>query len=279
MEDIATTGDCGQGQCLAGAEAGAEVGDGGVGGEAAVGQFQEPDAPGVGVAVLLLTQQVTECGCRIDAHEDRPSGLKDRVVGADTDAGQVVRTVDLRSRRDGRVDDVVDGAQGELGVEEVGQQRDHSAVRAVTDHDQRQDQLTEPRLGDRQGEQDVIGRPRRVEGAVEGLLGGVGWLIEELPADLMLPSQVGDGLGSGGDLKGQLLALPGPELLGRAGCRSRQRDRVALRGGDEAKSLSTSQILAVERVAGDGELKHFSENDLCSLHLSRRDLCASPPAP
>ena len=44
-------------------------------------------------------------------------------------------------------------------------------------------------------------------------------------------------------------------------------------------NLSTSQILAVERVAGDGELKHFSENDLCSLQFSRRDLCASPPAP
>ncbi len=37
VEDVAATGDIGQGEFLAGAEAGAEVGDGGVGGEAAVG--------------------------------------------------------------------------------------------------------------------------------------------------------------------------------------------------------------------------------------------------
>jgi predicted transposase len=55
------------------------------------------------------------------------------------------------------------------------------------------------------------------------------------------------------------------------------RDRFGL--SSQMAQLSTSQILAVERVTGDGELKHFSENDLCSLHFSRRDLCASPPAP
>ena len=217
VEDIAATGDIGQGEFLAGAEAGAEVGDGGVGGEAAVGQFQEPHAPGVGVAVLLLAEQVTERGGGIDAHEDRPSGLKDLVMGADADAGQVVRPVDLLGPRDGRVDDVVDGPQGELGVEEVAQKRDHAAVRTVADQDQREDQLTEPGLGDRQVEQDLIGRPLRVEGGSEGVLGGVGLLVEELAADLMLPRQVGDGRCAGEDRDGQVLPLLGRELLGRAG--------------------------------------------------------------
>ena len=114
VEDVAATGDLGQGQFLAGAEAGAEVGDDGVGGEAAVGQFQQPHAPGVGVAVLLLAEQVTERGGGVDTHEDRPSGLKDLVIGPDADAGQVVRPVDLLGPCHGGVDDVVDGAQGEL---------------------------------------------------------------------------------------------------------------------------------------------------------------------
>jgi hypothetical protein len=40
MEGIAATGDLGQRQGLAGAKAGAEVGDDGVGGEAVLDQFQ-----------------------------------------------------------------------------------------------------------------------------------------------------------------------------------------------------------------------------------------------
>ena len=51
---------------------------------------------------------------------------------------------------------------------------------------------------------------------VQGESGGVGLLVEELAADLMLAGQVSDGLRSGEDLEGQLLSLPGRELLGGA---------------------------------------------------------------
>ena len=88
----------------------------------------------------------------------------------------------------------MDGPQGDLGVEEVAQHRDDAAVGAVTGQDQGEDQLTEPGLGDRQVEEDVLGRWRRVEGVVQGELGGVGLLVEELAADLMLAGQLGDGL-------------------------------------------------------------------------------------
>ncbi len=194
MEDIAATGDLGQRQILAGAQAGAEVGDGGLGGEAAFGQFQESHPPGVGVAVLFRAQQVAEGGSGVDAHEDRPSGLEDLVMGPDADAGQVVGAIDLLGRRHGGLDHVMDGPQRERGVEEVAQEGDHTAVGAVTGQDQGEDQLTEPRLGDRQVEEDLLVRSRRIEGVLQGELCGVGLLVEELAADLMLAGQLGDGL-------------------------------------------------------------------------------------
>ena len=174
-------------------EAGAEVGDGGVRGETTVGQFQESHAPGLGVAVLLQAQEVAERRGGADAHEDRPSGLKDLVMGPDPDPGQVVGAVDLLGRRHGGADHVMDGPQRDLGVEEVGQEGDDAAVGTVTGQDQGEDQLPEPRLGDRQVEEDVLGRSRWVEGVLQGDLGGVGLLVEELAADLMLPGQLGDG--------------------------------------------------------------------------------------
>jgi hypothetical protein len=43
----------------------------------------------------------------------------------------------------------------------------------MADQDQGQDQLPQPGLGDRQIEEDILGRGRGSEGAVEDLLGGV----------------------------------------------------------------------------------------------------------
>ena len=48
----------------------------------------------------------------------------------------------------------------------------------------------------------------------EGLLGGVNLLIEELPADLMLPGQLGDRLCAGEHLDGQVLPLLRRKSLG-----------------------------------------------------------------
>ncbi len=238
MEDIAATGDLGQRQGLAGAEAGAEVGDDGVGGEAVLGQFQQPHRPGVGIAVLLLAQEVAERGGGVDTHQDRVAGLEDLVMGSDADGGQVVRVVDRAGPGDGGLDDVMDGAQGGLGVEEVTQQRDDAAVRAVTGQDQGEDQLTEPGRGDRQVEEDLLGRWRRVEGVVQGELGGVGLSVEELAADLMLAGQLGDRLRAVEDLEGQLLPLLGRELLSGARDRDGGRERIGLHGGNQRHSLS-----------------------------------------
>ena len=115
-------------------------------------------------------------------------------MGPDADPGQVVGAVDRAGAGDGGLDHVMDGPQGELGVEEVGQQGDDAAVGAMTTQDQGQDQLMEPGLGDRQVEEDLLVGSRRVEGVLQSQLGGVGLSVEELAADLMLAGQLGDRL-------------------------------------------------------------------------------------
>ena len=83
------------------------------------------------------------------------------------------------------------------------------------DQHQGQDQLPQPGLGDGQVEEDVVGAGRGVEGVGQGVRGGVGLLIEELAADLMLPSQLGDRVSPSEDLDGEILPLGRQEPLGR----------------------------------------------------------------
>jgi hypothetical protein len=87
-------------------------------------------------------------------------------------------------------------------------------------------------------EEDLLGRWRRVEGAVQSESGGVGLSVKELAADLVLAGQWGDGLRAGEDLEGPLRPRPGRELLSGARDRDDGRQRIGLRDGDETHSLS-----------------------------------------
>ena len=84
-----------------------------------VDQFQQPDAPGIGVAMLFQTQQETEGGFGIDPHQDGIAGLEDLIEQADEDAGEVVLLVDFAGMSNGAVHDVVHGPQGDPIIEEV----------------------------------------------------------------------------------------------------------------------------------------------------------------
>src|SRR5271157_4530096 len=55
MKNITAAGNLRQSLLVPGAEPRAEIGDGGLGSEASVDQFQQPDAPGIGVAMLFQT--------------------------------------------------------------------------------------------------------------------------------------------------------------------------------------------------------------------------------
>ena len=63
-----------------------------------VDQFQQPDAPGIGVAMLFRTQQEAEGGLGIDPHEDRIVSLEDLIEKTDVNAGEVVLLVDCLGR-------------------------------------------------------------------------------------------------------------------------------------------------------------------------------------
>src|SRR5208283_4612884 len=86
------------------------------------------------------------------------------------------------------------------------------------------------------------------EGCAESLLGGVNLLIEELPADLVLPGQLGDRFSPGEHLDGQPLPLLRRQLLSRTrnvnSCRSwpvkrsRSRSGITLRDRDRQSSLT-----------------------------------------
>ncbi len=165
-------------------------------------------------------------------------GLKDFVMGPDANPGQVALSADGPRRFDDAVDDVVDRTQGDLPVEEIAEQLDHGPVRTVTNQHQSQDQLPQPGFGYRQVEEDIVGRRCGVEGMGQGVGCGVGLLIEELPADLMLPSQFGDRVRPGEDLNRELLPLGWQESLGRPGDGVRDRTELRLREAEGRRSLA-----------------------------------------
>jgi hypothetical protein len=161
------------------------------------------------------------------------AGLKDLIMGPDPNAGQVTTSGDCPRRFDGAFDDGVDSTQGELPIEEIAEQLDDGAVGAVANQHQSQDQLTQPGLGDRQMEEDVIGRRCGVEGLGQGVGCRVRLLIEELAADLMSPSQLGDWMSLGEDLNSEILPLGRLEPLGRTG------DEVGNGDGSEVRLCQT----------------------------------------
>ena len=109
----------------------------------------------------------------------------------------------------GAAHDVVHRAQCDVPVQEVAEQFDDGPIRGMTDQHQREDQLAQPRLGDRKVKENILVLGSGMERLTERLTGGVGLLVEELAADLLVPGQLGNGLSSGEQLDSQILPLLG----------------------------------------------------------------------
>src|SRR5438094_65070 len=139
------------------------------------------------------------------ADQDRLLGLVDLVVNADLDGGQLLALVVAAGPADAAPDDGGDTADREPVVQQVTQENDDAAEGTVADQDQAQHDLAKQRLGDWQVKQHAL------VGAAggEGLVGLAGLLVDELAADVLLPSQTGNRLRAGEGVHGQLLALPG----------------------------------------------------------------------
>jgi hypothetical protein len=135
------------------------------------------------------------------------------------DAAEVLAGVEVTGLGNGLLDQVMDGADALVVVEEVAEDRVDAAQGTVADQDQGEGELLQPGAGDGQAEEDLpLGRQRRGKGAVEGLAGPGALRADELAADVVLACALGEGL-SGKGIEGHALALLGAELLGRAGRR------------------------------------------------------------
>lgn len=171
-----------------------EIGDGGIRGETAILPFQQTDAPGIRVAVVFEAEQVAIGRFDVGSDQDGSARLEDLVMHANTDGLEILLGVDAASRGDRLVEEVVDAAQGEGMVEEVLEQFLDATKGTVADEGEAEHELTKPGLGDGKPEEQLgrVGR-RRCEGVVEGGMGLVELLVDELAADLLLGGQFGDG--------------------------------------------------------------------------------------
>ena len=246
--------------------------------------------------MLFRTQQEAEGGLGIDPHQNGIVRLEDLIEEADDDGGEVVLLVDPPGLSNGAVHDVVHGPQGDPKIEDVAQQFDHAAGRAMADEHQGQDQLPQPRLGNRQVEEDLLGSQNRGEGTVERLLRGVHLLVEELPADVVLAGQLGDCFRPGEHLDGQVSPLLRRQLLGRTrnmnSCRSwpvkrsRSGSGITLRDRDGQSSLTIHVCFLRETVLvgtnhpnmeETGSLENPIPSGKCYLDLNRAHVLPITP--
>lgn len=165
-------------------------------------------------AALALFIALQDCRTRVDADEHRHLGLKDFIQQADVDGGQRLLGIDGVGTGDGVLDDVVDGAEGNVPAEAVVEMVDDAAIGAAAIEQQGEDVLPQQLLGDGKMEENFVVVLLCGESLREGLLGGVDLLINELAADVGLLGQPGDGQSPTEGLQGQGLPFLGPHGLG-----------------------------------------------------------------
>src|SRR5258708_39301061 len=90
MKDVAAARAVWHGQSLPGTDAVGEVGDSGIGSEATVGQLEQADAPGLGIAVIFAAEQKAEGGSDIGAHQHGAAVLEDLIESGETHVGEIL---------------------------------------------------------------------------------------------------------------------------------------------------------------------------------------------
>src|SRR3954469_24962808 len=177
---------------LSRAQALSGIGDGIRRTEPLPGGIQQMHTPGVGIAMRLRSQQVAIRRVGIDAGQYGLSTVEDLIVQADADAGQVLLTVDDASLLGCRLKHIVDGADADGHTQQVTQELNNAAIRAVADQRQPDDHLAQPGPGDRQLKQHRIVPCGRRESVIQRRLGFVGLLIDEFAAHPMPDCQIAD---------------------------------------------------------------------------------------
>ena len=91
-----------------------------------------------------------------------------------------------------RLQSIVDRPDADRQIKQITKQFDHPPIGAVADEDQRQNQLKQPVLGDRQIEEHGFILGGLSKGFVQGLIRFMPLLIEKRSADLVLCCEVAD---------------------------------------------------------------------------------------
>jgi hypothetical protein len=112
------------------------------------------------------------------------TGLEDLIGCGDPNAAQLLSVVTLLGRRHGSVDDVEDRTQGHLVVEQITQEFDDTAQRAVAEEHEAEDQLPQPLLGDGQVKQYLVIGLLGSESVGQGSLSDVALPGDEFAADI-----------------------------------------------------------------------------------------------
>lgn len=208
VKDIAPARRVGVGQIAAGAQAGTEVGDEGLGIEAAVLEFEQTYAPGHAIPIGFLAEQEAIGRDGIDADEHRKLSLEDLVDKTVVDRVEALVVVEVAGLGDGLLEDVVDASEGNVLAETVVKVADNATKGTTAIKHEGNDVLLKPSLGDRKvKEHFVIVLSRRGERLLQGLLGNIDLLVHEFAADIGLLGQTADGESSAEGLKGQILSF------------------------------------------------------------------------
>ena len=143
----------------------------------------------------------------IDAGQHRHRPLKDLIVPAHANAGQVLVLVDDARLVRGRLKQIMNGAHTDGYAQQVAQKLDNATVRAVADQRQRDDHLTQPSLGDWQLEQRFVFRRGGQESVIQCGARLVCLLVNEFAAHSVSERQIAYRLRLRQRLNGQVLAI------------------------------------------------------------------------
>jgi len=102
---------------------------------------------------------------------------------------------------------VVDAAHADGHAQQITQELDDAAIRAVADQRQRDDHLAQPGLGDRHLEQHLVVRRRRQERVIQRRSSLMRLLVDELATDPVPGRQIADRPRTGQCLNGQVLTV------------------------------------------------------------------------
>ena len=150
------------------------------------------DGPGVSIPIILSSEQIAVGRVGIDSHQDRLVAVEDFVVQSNPNLGQVLGCVDGSCELSSELMQVVHAAHADGYTQNVAHEFHHATVGTVTNEGEGQNDLAQPRFGDRKIEQDLVICSRGSKGIVDRFKRQILLLVDELATDVVIGCQTAD---------------------------------------------------------------------------------------